>query len=202
VFPTLTVVTDASGVATVQIQATPNATTQQAQIRATDLATGQQQTANFVIQRNTSSNNLTVIPPTATITAPYNNACSAGFVIDYYIFGGTPPYTVTSSFPNGVLISPTTVQRNGDAFRATTNGSCVNPLTFTIVDAAGKITTATLANVPGTANPPTSPTPPTTPTVVPLVLAPTGGYTRPATFCQGGNTLTFTANGGTTPTTP
>jgi len=198
-FSTLTVVTDASGLATVQIQATANATTQQAQIRATDLATGQQQTANFVIQRNTSSNNLTVIPPTATITAPYNNACSAGFVIDYYIFGGTPPYTVTSSFPNGVLISPTTVQRNGDAFRATTNGSCVNPLTFTIVDAAGKITTATLANVPGTANPPTSPTPPTTPTVVPLVLAPTGGYTRPATFCQGGNTLTFTANGGTTP---
>jgi len=199
-FSTLTVVTDASGLATVQIQATPNATTQQAQIRATDLATGQQQTANFVIQRNTSSNNLTVIPPSATVTAPYDDACSAGFVIDYYIFGGTAPYTVTSSFPNGVLISPTTVQANGQAFRATTNGSCVNPLTFTIVDAAGKVTTATLANVPGTSpRPPTTPPTPTPPTVAPLVLAPTGGYTRPATFCQGGNTLTFTANGGTLP---
>jgi len=65
------------------------------------------------------------------------------------------------------------------------------------VDSSGKTTTASLINVPGTATPPAgTPTPPTTP---PLVLAPTGGYTRPATFCQGGNTLTFTANGGTPP---
>jgi len=197
VTPTMTVVTDASGVATVQIQATPNAATQQAQIRATDVTTGQQQVANFVVQRNTTSNNLSVIPPSVTITAPFNNACSTGFVIDYYIFGGTPPYTITSSFPNGVQFAPNQVLNSGGFFRATTNGSCVNPLTFTIVDAAGKITTATLSNVLGTANPPGGPTPP--PTVSPLVLAPTGGYTRPATFCQGGNTLTFTANGGTPP---
>jgi hypothetical protein len=196
-FPTATVVTDAAGVATVQIQATPNATTQQAQIRATDVATGQQQVANFVIQRATSTNNLSVVPPTATITAPYNNACTSGFVIDYYIYGGTPPYTIASTFPNAVLLSTTSVQQSGGSFRATTNGACVNPLIFTIVDAAGKTTTASLINVPGTLAPPTgTPTPPTT---APLVLAPTGGYTRPATFCQGGNTLTFTANGGTPP---
>jgi hypothetical protein len=194
---TLTVVTDAAGVADIQIQATPNATTQQAQIRATDLATGQQQIANFIVERRTSTNNLSVVPPTATIQTQFNNACSSGFVIDYYIYGGTPPYTVASTFPNGVVISPTVVATSGGFFRATTNGSCVNPLTFTIVDSAGKTTTATLINVPGTATPPAGGTP--TPTVTPLVLAPTGGYTRNAAFCQGGNTLTFTGNGGTLP---
>lgn len=194
---TLTVVTDAAGVAEIQIQATANATTQQAQIRATDVATGQSQTANFIVERRTTATNLTVVPPSASIQAPYNNACSTGFVIDYYIYGGTPPYTVASTFPNGVVIAPTVVTQSGGFFRAITNGTCVNPLTFTIVDSAGKTTTATLVNIPGTAAPPT--TPPTTPTVAPLVLAPTGGYTRPATFCQGGNTLTFTANGGTPP---
>jgi hypothetical protein len=197
-FPTVTVVTDAAGVATVQIQATPNAPTQQAQIRATDLTTGQAQVANFVVQRSTSTNNLSVIPPSATITGPPSltgTVCSTGFVVDYYIFGGTPPYTVSSSFPNSVILGPTVVLQNGGSFRVITNGSCVNPTTFTIVDASGKITTATLANLPG----PTSTGGPAPPTVAALVLAPTGGYTRPATFCQGGNTLTFSANGGTLP---
>ena len=197
VSPTLTVVTDAAGVADIQIQATPNATTQQAQIKATDLATGQQQIANFIIQRTTSTNNLSVVPPTAAIQAPFNDACSSGFVIDYYIYGGTPPYTVASTFPNAVVISPTVVQNSGQFFRATTNGSCVNPLTFTIVDSAGKTTTATLVNIPGTATRP--PGGGGTPAATPLVLAPLGGFTRPSSFCQGGNTLTFTANGGTPP---
>jgi hypothetical protein len=190
---TLIVVTDAAGVADIQIQATPNATTQQAQIRATDVATGQQQIANFIVERRTSTNNLSVVPPTASIQSASSASCSSGFVIDYYIYGGTPPYTVASTFPNAVVISPTIVAASGGFFRATTNGSCVNPLTFTIVDSAAKATTATLINIPGTG---TGPTPPT---VSPLVLAPLGGYTRPSTFCQGGNTLTFSANGGTPP---
>ena len=197
-FPTVTVVTDAAGVATVQIQAAPNATTQQAQIRATDLATGQSQVANFVIQRITSTNNLSVVPPTAVITgppSPTGTVCSTNWVTDFYIYGGNPPYTIAATFPNAVLLSTTTVQNSGESFRATTNGTCVNPLVFTIVDSAGKTTTATLSNVPGPVV--TGTTPP--PTVTPAVLAPTTGYTRPATFCQGGNTLTFTANGGTPP---
>ena len=197
---TLTVVTDAAGAAEIQIQATPNTTTQAAQIRATDVTTGQSQIANFTIVRTTTADNLSVVPPTATITTAYNDFCSTGFVIDYYIYGGTPPYTIASTFPNGVLISPNVVTQSGGFFRATTNGTCVNPLTFTIVDSAGKVTSATLNNVPGTAaRPPPPTTPPTTPTVTPLVLAPVGGYTRPAAFCQGGNTLTFTASGGTLP---
>jgi hypothetical protein len=192
---TLTVVTDAAGVADIQIQATPNATTQQAQIRATDLATGQQQIANFIVERRTSTNNLSVVPPSVIIQGANSSSCSTGFVIDYYIYGGTPPYTVASTFPNAVVISPTVVATSGGFFRATTNGSCVNPLTFTIVDSAGKTTTATLTNTVGTGT--GGGVPPTT--VSPLVLAPLGGYTRPSTFCQGGNTLTFTANGGTLP---
>ena len=104
---------------------------------------------------------------------------------------------MASTFPNAVVISPTVVQNSGQFFRATTNGSCVNPLTFTIVDSAGKTTTATLVNIPGTATRP--PGGGGTPAATPLVLAPLGGFTRPSSFCQGGNTLTFTANGGTPP---
>ena len=195
---TLTVVTDAAGVAEIQILANPNATTQQAQIRATDVATGQSQTANFVVERRTSTNNLSVVPPTAAIQMQFvDQGCSTGFVIDYYIYGGTPPYTVAPTLPNTVTMLNTTVSQSGGFFRVVTNGTCVNPVTFTIVDSAAKTTTATLVNIPGTAVRPGGSTPP--PVIPPLVLAPTGGYTRPASFCQGGNTLTFSVNGGTPP---
>lgn len=157
--PTLTVVTDGAGVAAIQIQATANATTQEAQIRATDVATGQQQIANFVVQRTTTTNNLSVTPSNATITTLYNDSCSAGFRIDYFIYGGTPPYTVASTFPTAVSLTPTVVLASGSSFRATTNGTCVDPLVFTIVDSAGKQTTTTLINRPGTLTPPSAPTP-------------------------------------------
>ena len=190
---TLTVVTDAAGVAEIQIQATPNATTQQAQIRATDLATGQQQIANFIVERRTSTNNLSVVPPTATIQTLYNNSCSTGFVVDYYIYGGTPPYAIASTFPTAVTISPTTVGASGGFFRATTNGTCVNPLTFTIQDSAGKTTTASLVNIPGTQSPPTSPTTPPAPTLVvtPSAVGPTS--------CVGATFAGIVINGGTPP---
>lgn len=192
--PTLTVVTDATGTATVQIQATANAPTQAAQIRATDVATGQTQLANFVVQRTTNTDNLSVIPPSATIQTLYNNACSTGFLVDYYVFGGVPPYTVTASFPTSVSVVPTTIGASGGFFRVTTNGTCVNPVTFTVLDASGKLTTATLANIPGTQAPPSgggsTPTPPA------LVVTPnTGG---PAA-CSGQTFGPFVISGGTPP---
>ena len=189
--PTLTVVTDAAGQAAVQIQATTNAPTQSAQIRATDVTTGQSQIANFIVQRQTGTNNLSVIPPTAVIQTQFNTSCSTGFLIDYYIFGGTPPYTVTASFPTGVAIVPSVVGASGGFFRATTNGTCVNPLTFAIVDAAGKTTTATLTNIPGSQTPPVPPVP-TPPT---LSVAPSS-VTDAA--CSG-KTFNFVITGGTPP---
>ena len=50
---TLTVVTDTNGAARVGLQADVNATTQPAQIRATDLTTGQQVTGNFTVVNST-----------------------------------------------------------------------------------------------------------------------------------------------------
>ena len=65
---------------------------------------------------------------------PRYATCSAGFRVDYYIYGGTPPYTVVSStFPQRG--EPAQYRRSlveGGAFTAITNGTCVNPLVFTI----------------------------------------------------------------------
>jgi hypothetical protein len=143
------VTTDAAGVAQVGIQALVDVTTQPAQIRATDVATGQALIGNFTIVRNQDGSQfITVIPDTATITSP-TTSCSAGAVVDYRIYGGTPPYRVTSSFPGAVSILNSTVAASGGFFEVRTNGTCVDPLTFSILDSAGKQTTATLTNSPG-----------------------------------------------------
>jgi hypothetical protein len=49
-----------------------------------------------------------------------------------------------------VVLVNSNVPNSGGFFEAITNGTCVNPLQFTIVDTAGKITSATLINQPGT----------------------------------------------------
>jgi hypothetical protein len=154
---TLTVVSDQFGVAQAIIVATAGAPTQPAQLRATELTTGNQQTAQFtIVQTINGSTVLSVVPSTVTITGPDTSTCSSGFRTDYFIYGGTPPYRVTSTFPNSVILVNPVVLASGQPFTAITNGSCVNPLVFSIVDAVGLQTTATLINNPGTSAPPTN----------------------------------------------
>jgi len=188
VVQTLTVVTDTKGVATVGVLAVANSPTQPAQLRATDVTSGNQQIANLTVVNSTVAvqSPLTVVPSTATITGAYLNVCSTGFRINYYIYGGTPPYSISSTFPTSVTLVNNFVARSGGFFEAITNGACVDPLQFTIVDSAGKQTTASLINTPGTAAPPSAPA---------LSIAP-GAVA--ATSCSG-KTFTFLPTGGTPP---
>jgi hypothetical protein len=158
---TLTVVSDQFGVAQVIIQASANAPTQPALLRATELTTGNQQTAQFtIVQTINGQAVLSVVPATATITGADSATCSSGFRIDYYIYGGTPPYTVVSTFPTAVTLINSTVLAPGLSFSAITNGTCVDPLVFSIRDSIGLQTTATLVNKPGETAPPAPPPPP------------------------------------------
>jgi len=188
---TISVVTDNAGVGQGSVQALANATTQPAQIRATDVTSGNAQIANFNVVNSTNAQQspITVVPNTANITGPDTATCSSGFRIDYYIFGGSPPYTVQSTFPQAVTLNTNTVSRSGGFFEATTNGTCVNPLQFTISDSAGKQTTAQLQNVPGTTPPAVAPQP------AALVVAP-ASVTNDA--CSG-KTFNFVVSGGTPP---
>jgi|SRR5450631_340918 hypothetical protein len=187
--PTLTVVSDNNGNAQVILQAAVNAPTQSAILRATELTTGNSVTAVFTIVQVTSGAAiLSVVPATATITGPDTATCSAGFRVDYFIYGGTPPYHVSSTFPNSVTLINPIVNFAGGSFTAITNGACVNPLVFTIVDATGRQTTATLINQVGTVAPPTPPAPP---------VAVTPG-TMSIASCLG-KTAIFTLSGGVAP---
>ena len=195
---TLTVVSDQFGVARVIIQANANAPTQPALLRATELTTGNQQTAQFtIVQTINGQAVLSVVPATATITGPDTATCSSNFRIDYYIYGGTPPYTVVSTFPTAVTLVNSIVLAPGLSFSAITNGTCVDPLVFSIRDSIGLQTTATLINIPGEAEPPAPPPPdlaanPGTQTI------PGPSSVPPGTGCSG-KTVSEQITGGTAP---
>lgn len=186
----LTVVTDTNGNASVGIQATVNAPTAPAQIRATDVTSGDQEIANFTVVNSTvpGQSPITVVPASTTISGAYTNTCSTGFRVDNYIYGGNPPYRITVSAPTTVTLVNSTVLTSGGFFEYITNGSCVDPVTFSIFDAAGKQTTSTLSNKPGTAAPP-GPTPPAALRITP--------GTATSASCTG-KTFTFVITGGTT----
>ena len=196
---TFTVATDSTGTAVASIQAIINASTQPAQIRATDVTSGQQQIANFTVVNSTVAGQspLTVIPATATITGATATACSTGFRIDYFIYGGNPPYTISSTFPASVVLVNTTVPKSGGFFEAITNGACVDPLQFTIVDSAGKQTSATLINKVGTT---TAPAPTALLMTPPNAADPAGCAGKTYSFLISGGTPPYNITQATTPT--
>ncbi len=188
---TLTVTSDANGLAQVLIKARANAFTQPALLRATEMTTGNQVTGQFtIVQTTNGSAVLSVIPNDATITSASSTSCTSGFRVDYYIYGGTPPYRVTNTFPDGATLVNSTVATSGGFFEAITNGTCVDPLVFSIFDAVGMQTTANLHNVLGTAS--------TNPIATPIVVAPTTVTIAGAGSCTG-KTFPFVLTGGTAP---
>jgi hypothetical protein len=191
---TLTVVSDQFGVAQVILQAAAGVPTQPAQLRATELTTGFQQTAQFtIVQTINGSAILSVVPSDITFLGPDTTQCSNNFRGDYYIFGGQPPYQVFATPPGGVVLANVPVTTQGGFFTAISNGTCTTSsgIVLIIVDATGVQTTVTFHNLPGT-TPPTPPTPPPA-----LVVSP-GAYSQ--TGCVAGTTqFTFLVTGGTPP---
>ena len=153
----LTVNTDQNGNAAVRIVVPASATTQIATIRATDVTGGSSVVGQFTIaQFVNGASVLTVIPTgTTTFTGPDTAHCSSGASATWYVFGGTPPYTIATNFPGAIGITGSPVTRSGGGFTATTNGQCFTNLTFAITDATGRTVTSppTASNVFGTAAP-------------------------------------------------
>jgi len=147
----ITATTDQNGFAVVTLTVPASATTQIATIRATDLTSGNAISSNFtIVAFNDGSAVLSVVPTTATVKGPPASpaVCAVGAPINYFVFGGTPPYTVSLTVPNVVIIRGSPVQVSGGFFTALTNG-CVDLETILITDATGRFTTVTLTSVLG-----------------------------------------------------
>ena len=189
---TLTVVSDANGVAQVILQAAAGVVTQPALLRATELTSGEQQTAQFtIVQTINGSAVLSVVPSSVTFTGQLTTDCPTGFRADFHIFGGQPPYQVAVTspvVPIEVVLANVPVTVAGGFFTAITTGNCAVPLnTIVITDAQGLQVTVTVTVQFGTKAPP-PPTPP--PALVFKLLISSGP-------CNGTFKFPFVVSGGT-----
>ncbi len=178
----LAVTSDQNGFAVVQLQVPTSATTQIATIRATDVASGNAISSNFtIVAFNDGAAVLSVSPTSISVPgAPHDPPrCAIGIPVTYYVFGGTPPYTVAASLPTFVSITGTPVVNSGGGFTVRAN-ACVDEV-LTITDASGRFITASFASVLGPAattgggtggtDCTFSPTPTGCPTVSPTTLS-------------------------------
>ncbi len=188
---TLTVVTDQNGDALVGLVVPANVTSQLGVIRATELTSGIQVTGQFtIVQQITGTNIVTTIPNgKTTINGPFKGLCSTGVRVTFYVFGGTPPYRVSTNFPDSASVVGTPVGVQGGSFDVITNGACFIGLTFAIVDANGFTVSAppTVDNLPGTEDQPTEPQP--------LSVTPTSYGSVSSPLVCTGRTFPFTITG-------
>jgi hypothetical protein len=183
----VTVQTDQNGLAAVTLRVPVNAPTQFATVRATDVTSGSSVLGQFTIAQFVNGDSvLSVIPTgTTTFTGDDKEHCANSGIAAFYIFGGTPPYTVRTNFPTAVSISGSPVPVSGGSFFISPTGPCFTGLTFAITDSAGRtlLTPPTVDNVFGTLEP--------TPPAVVVTPATASGV------CKVGQTFSFLATGGT-----
>jgi hypothetical protein len=210
--PTLSVLatTDEQGDTVVRLRALATAPAQVAIMKIVDVLTGAFQFTDFTISQNTSGTNgiadiLRFLPSgdveifgAVGLASPVAAAgsCPNGRGVDYYIFGGTPPYTVVSGIPQVATPSPSVVTENGGHFTAILTGSC-GFLHFAVTDFTGRTAeTAELKASPGPPGPtPVAPTPVTPVTVTPVTPTPivlACGETKSVNVTAGNGT-SFTA---------
>lgn len=123
----VTTTTDMNGVARAVITVDSSATTQIGLVRATDLDSGHTQTGQFAIV----GSSLVVVPASVTIVNPTSavagtTACKAGATATYTIYGGIPPYKISTASGDGIAtLSTTAVSASGGTFTATTVGGTI-----------------------------------------------------------------------------
>jgi hypothetical protein len=164
-------VTDQTGVARARIRIDPTAANQTAQMQVTDLGSGAFQRTSFVIAQVTQADaSFYTVPASLDFIGPQLNVCASGSAV-FYVYGGRPPYVVTSTtsafqvaVPSGSN-PPVRVSESGGGFTVlATGGSCPSDGiagTVLVTDATGRVRTVPLTNKP------------TTDTLQDLVVAPT-----------------------------
>ena len=148
----ITINTDERGEAVVRLTAAVGAPPQVATLTSTDVTSGLVRRFNFNIVPRTLS-----VLPSGTVTfvgakGPAGGGTGSGFCpsgqVDYYIFGGTPPYMVVSPLPGLASVTPSVVMTSGGSFTANLAGC--GSVAFIVTDATQQtVETAVLVGTRG-----------------------------------------------------
>lgn len=74
------------------------------------------------------------------------NQCVIAKGPEIHVYGGTPPYKLANSLPQGMILSKTVVQNSGDSFVITFTGVCMTAMPITVEDQMGLLTKVDVSN--------------------------------------------------------
>jgi hypothetical protein len=161
--PTVTRTADDTGGVSARIRVLPNAPTQYAQFRLTDVATGNYFDYNFIITNANSLVAFGVLPAAISLTGANTAQCGFG-AVNLLPVGGRPPYTAVSSTPGQVSVSPSSVGTNESFAVLVSNATpptCISNASIIVTDGTGTTVQVPVTTAAGT-----------TPPVLPLTVAP------------------------------
>jgi hypothetical protein len=165
-----TTITDETGTARVRLRVSSTAANQTGILQVTDLGSGAFQRATLVIARASATQSaFFTIPTSVTFTGPNSQTCAFGSVAtEIFVFGGSPPYMISNSVPDGLLTNTSVIAASGGSVRVTPTGPCLDNAAIGFTDAAGRTVTVSVSNKVGTAPVPTPPAFVVSPTAVTL----------------------------------
>jgi hypothetical protein len=91
---------------------------------------------------------LTVEPGELSVSGP-SGSCGSGVGPEVHVWGGQPPYQLTNSVPNEMVLSRTRLDTSGEGFTIAFLGGCLDHMPITIEDDMGRLATLLVSNVPG-----------------------------------------------------
>jgi hypothetical protein len=141
-----TAVTDSSGTARIRVRVLSDAGAQTALLLITDLSTGSSTTTALSIAPSSNAP-LSAQPSTISFIGRDNDTCASGVSADVIVFGGRPPYLVTS--PGTFVVTPSVLTASGQRFTVTPTGLCTQGSAIAVVDDNGASVIVTASNVPG-----------------------------------------------------
>jgi hypothetical protein len=142
---TLTINTDDQGEAVARLRVGAGVPTQVATLQTADVISGLARRYNFSIVQQVDGKGILSTLPSAGIVikgskgaAGQDGNCPSGLNarVDFYIFGGTPPYAVASPLPGVAAPNTSVVSSNGGSFTAQVN-NC-GKVGFIVSDATGR----------------------------------------------------------------
>lgn len=89
------------------------------------------------------------ISPNSVTVSGGVGSCASGLGPKIYVYGGTPPYTLSNSVPTAMALDKNRLQNSGDGFMLSFNGGCFESMPVTVQDDMGRLATVVVSNEKG-----------------------------------------------------
>jgi hypothetical protein len=90
-----------------------------------------------------------VLSQTTLTVKGTKDACALGGGVQVFVFGGTPPYKLSNSLPDYIILDRTEVAISGESFTVGFTGLCIDNMPVVIEDRMGRLATLSVNNVKG-----------------------------------------------------